>query len=357
MIKKVFIICLYLFTITGMLSGCEGKKTEEPQPTSVTEHNTEENLEEEKTYLVEGDNLYINDTTNFFEIEDSAAKTMILKEPISFQDFNAIPMDGVGTAPIYDSYFSHCSNISKIRMADESDFSVKNGELYAEDNMLFYKNPKKGIYACPVTREGTVKISKGIWDIYDCAFQKCSKIKKVELPKSVRWIGDAAFGCMTGCDEISVDESSQYLKSIDGVLYTKDGEVLIAYPAGKKDKVFQVPEGVRIIADGAFMGAENLEKIKLTRNMFYIGERAFMDCKNLEEYVTSKDKVTYIMNSAYEGCSKFQFAKRPKRKSYATTNTEALVYWKNRYKELSYLEDAAVYKCMYHYVGKKLYKR
>lgn len=356
MIRKVFIIGMCLFTITGILSGCEKEKTEEPQPTSVTEHSTEENLEEEKTYVVEGDNLYINDTTNFFEIEDAAAKTMILKKPIPFQDYNdnAIAIEGGEIAPIYDSYFNHCPNISKIRMADESDFSVKNGELYAEDNMLFYKNPKKGIYACPVTREGTVKISKGIWDIYDCAFQKCSKIKKVELPKSVRWVGDAAFGCMTGCDEISVDESSQYLKSVDGVLYTKDGEVLIAYPAGKKDKVFQVPEGVRIIEDGAFMGAENLEKIKLTRNMFYIGERAFMDCKKLE-YVTSKDKVTYIMNSAYEGCSKFQFAKRPKRKYYEKTNSEVSVYWENMYKELSYREDAAVGG--WHYEGKKLYKR
>lgn len=125
--------------------------------------------------------------------------------------------------------------------------------------MFVYKNPEKGVYACPVTRQGKVTLADDIWDVYDCAFEKCDKITEVQLPASVRWAGAAAFSYMFSCKKITVDEKSKYLKSVEGVLFTKDGQVLIAYPAGKKDSVYQVPKGVRVIADGAFMGSRTFK--------------------------------------------------------------------------------------------------
>ena len=79
------------------------------------------------------------------------------------------------------------------------------------------------------------------------------------LPKSVRWIGDAAFGENKKLEKIEVASDNPFLKSVDGVLYTKDGLVLLAYPAGKPDKYYKVKDGVKFIAGGAFAGADNLE--------------------------------------------------------------------------------------------------
>ena len=140
------------------------------------------------------------------------------------------------------------------------------------------------------------------------------------------------------------------------MLVTKDGQVLIAYPAGKKDSVYQVPKGVRVIADVAFMGAEHLKLVNLTTGMYYVGEKAFADCKNLK-YVRCKDSIQYIMKSAYEGCDKFAYASRPKRKKFDNTCIEAFIDWKNRYKYLDYLDQAAVYKLRYTYEGNSFYKK
>ena len=103
-------------------------------------------------------------------------------------------------------------------MAASDARAAKNGEFYAQDNMFVYKNPEKGVYACPVTRQGKVTLADDIWDVYDCAFEKCDKITEVQLPASVRWAGAAAFSYMFSCKKITVDEKSKYLKSC--LLYT-----------------------------------------------------------------------------------------------------------------------------------------
>ena len=89
--------------------------------------------------------------------------------------------------------------------------------------------------------------------------------------------------------------------------------------------------------------------------MYYIGEKTFMDCVNLKK-INSDNKVTYIMNSAYEGCKRLIFSKRPKRVNYEVeTYIEAYIDWKNKYKYLSYLEKAKVYKIKYKYQGNSIY--
>lgn len=311
--------------------------------------------ESTQAYEVTKDSICVHQSINLKEMEKTDAHIMILDQPVNFEDSNCNIEDSQ-EAPEYDTYFSKCSQVSQIKMAASDARAAKNGEFYAQDNMLVYKNPKKGVYACPVTRQGKITLADDIWDVYDCAFEKCDKITEVQLPASVRWAGAAAFSYMSSCKKITVDEKSKYLKSVDGVLFTKDGQVLIAYPAGKKDSVYQVPKGVRVIADGAFMGAEHLKQINLTTGMYYVGEKAFADCKNLK-YVRCKDSVQYIMKSAYEGCDMFAYASRPKRKKFDNTCIEAFIDWKNRYKYLDYLDKAAVYKLRYTYEGKSFYEK
>lgn len=57
-----------------------------------------------------------------------------------------------------------------------------NLDLYSEDNLLMYRVPLKGLYACPISREGSVSVSDGVEEIASCAFADCSNITEIRLP-------------------------------------------------------------------------------------------------------------------------------------------------------------------------------
>lgn len=59
---------------------------------------------------------------------------------------------------------------------------------------------------------------------------------------------------------ISVDEDNPYLKSVDGVLFSKDMSKLICYPTAKADKEYAIPNGVTSIPD---IYVSNLESLTI----------------------------------------------------------------------------------------------
>lgn len=65
-------------------------------------------------------------------------------------------------------------------------------------------------------------------------------------------------GVFYGCKllkAIEVEEGNTAYKAIDGVLYTADGKVLVAYPAGKEGAEYAIPGTVTSVADQAFNGS------------------------------------------------------------------------------------------------------
>ncbi len=80
------------------------------------------------------------------------------------------------------------------------------------------------------------------------------------------------------CDSLqyfNVSESNANFKSIDGVLFGKTGEWLVAFPGGKTG-VYNVPEITKGIAEYAFAGA-HISEAKLTDNVYALCDRAFMN--------------------------------------------------------------------------------
>lgn len=69
------------------------------------------------------------------------------------------------------------------------------------------------------------------------------KLKKVILPSCIISIGEYAFYVNKGIENILIGEDNLYFKTIDGVLYDKEGKTLLQYPLGRKGD-FTLPASV-----------------------------------------------------------------------------------------------------------------
>ena len=352
--KKIVTVTLSVISALS-LAGCSEQKantntTAKTATPAATQAVEEQSQQDNKSDDREDTTLSIDKNCCLLDVKDEKAQRMVLNQDVSLLDYwvaheGEIEDDcGVYVQPQYYSWFQNCPNVKEIVIQNENNQKPVSQRgisgWYVENNLLMYKGKSQGVYACPLTATGNVVIPGKTKDIYDCAFNGCRQIESVTIPDTVRWVGKAAFAYNKKLKQIDVSKNNPYLKSVDGAFLTKDGRVLLAYPAGRKNKNYTVPKGVRYIEDGAFMGAENLEQIELPRGIYYIGEFVFKDCKNLKN-IKSPYKVYGAAKSAYAYCDSLPDSKHPKMEK-----EEVVGFWENDYEKqsLSYLDDAYPWK-------------
>ncbi len=135
-------------------------------------------------------------------------------------------------------------------------------------------------------------------------FSDC-EIGTLSLPKNMTALPNFFFGLSV--ENIVVDEGNPVFLSDNGVLYTKNGEgkadVLVLYPASKRDASFEIPNTVTAIANGAFMGAQ-FSSVTIPSSVISIGEQAFYYTPNLTS-VTIPASVTDIGEKAFAAYSRY----------------------------------------------------
>ncbi len=112
------------------------------------------------------------------------------------------------------------------------------------------------------------------------------------IPASVTDISSTAFVGCTNLKSIAVEGSSASFVSEDGVVYSADRSVLVAYPAGKTSSEFKIPSTVTSINSiYCFNGCKDLTKITLSRD---IGEiRTLGSAPSLAEVAVSDGSTAY----------------------------------------------------------------
>lgn len=137
-------------------------------------------------------------------------------------------------------------------------FSVDEGnpKFFAKEGVLYEKLYKHNsdanapkvldkiiLHAFPPAKSGTYVLPKEV----------------VELKSNFATRGGASFA---NIERIEVEQGNQHFRSIDGVLYSLDGETLVAFPGGRSGS-YTVPDGVKKIARDAFINSTRITELHL----------------------------------------------------------------------------------------------
>ena len=92
-----------------------------------------------------------------------------------------------------------------------------------------------------------------------------------------------------------------YFSEQDGVLYNREGNALVRYPAGRTDETFSVPPSVHDLRHSAFEGAKHLKAVFLPETLGGMGSHAFSDCEQLEQ-IRLPDSLSRMGRAVFRGC-------------------------------------------------------
>lgn len=118
-------------------------------------------------------------------------------------------------------------------------------------------------------------------------------VEEIVIGKSVQAIDETAFFNLKKLQRVTVDPENPCYTDRDGVLYSKDGKLLLLYPACYRQTdaastgestypdSYAVPEGVERIATFAFLKNEHLRDLSLPASLREIGDMAFFGCSRL----------------------------------------------------------------------------
>ena len=260
--------------------------------------------------------------------------------------------------------FDHCDNLKSASIPSTADcienccFCVcmklasiqvdPRNPVYAHIDGVLFDKAGKSLHTYPPGRagrryevpEGIIRIAPGafffndtltavvipdsVTEIGEKAFQCCWQLKTMDLPGSIRTIGAYAFdgcdsleilniptdtehignGAFRGCKKlisIAAAADSNYYCSVDGVLFDKARKTLVAYPNGKTESKYVIPEGTEIIRGDAFGNCSKLKTVIMPEGVAEIGASAFMNCSQLAA-VSLPDGLQAIDDEAFANC-------------------------------------------------------
>ncbi|MGI6725667.1 MAG: leucine-rich repeat domain-containing protein [Christensenellales bacterium] len=222
-------------------------------------------------------------------------------------------LNGLAVTSIGDRAFSERKNLKSITIPD----SVTSIGDWA-------------FYGCSSLKE--ITIPESVTCIGEMAFYGCENLTNISIPDSVTNLGYNPFAYCKNLNRVTVHPDHPAFATIDGVLFNKADKRLIWYPMPREDTVYEIPQGIQSIGDGAFSWCENLTSISIPDSVTSIGDWAFSGCENLTS-ISIPDSVTSIGKMAFYWCSSLK-------KVIVAPDSYAQKYCKERGLPFVYQENA-----------------
>ena len=259
----------------------------------------------------------INILNDYHGFDDMRSARLIIKTMQEENYISELLSDKVFSEPFVTHFISRIHNnygfdkgvlnaITETIMVAASPFLSIIAPPYEHDN-VWEDSDHEGVYSKDKLRLFSVWGYMSHFSINDetkviCsnAFQHCSYLESVTIPRSVIRMGENPFYC---CPELhEIKSLSPHFIVNDFAIYNYDKTKLICY-FGKEQSI-AIPEGVLYIKDGAFHGSD-IESIHLPNSVIHIGNRAFASCQSLKS-ISLPDSVTDIGDEAFQYCVSLQ---------------------------------------------------
>ena len=225
---------------------------------------------------------------------------------------------------IGEDAFKECPNLENITLSRTTKAGYRAFDGFSgkpDEDILFDKNMTT-LLKYPSGKKGAYIIPDSVNNIKKGAFEYCSRLTKLNIPKNLMFIEYGEFDKCGSLTDFMVNENNPIYSSIDGVLFDKEGTTLLQYPLGNTRKTYHVPGSVVLIREGAFnycncltsiilpeglkfiygqFRCKWLRSITLPMSLLYLGENAFEDCPRLKTITLSRN--TKMGYKAIEGFS------------------------------------------------------
>lgn len=166
-----------------------------------------------------------------------------------------------------DDDFTFFGSLEKINVSFSNKFySSYGGVLYNKSKtyLIVYPNFKKDkSYKIPNT------VNKLSFIINDY-------LENITLPDNLGKGYYYFFNSFEKLKSVSASKKSKNYYSKNGVLFNKERDTLIYYPAGKKSKKYTIPSIVKKVVIGS-MSNKYLQELVISRNVTKIGEENFIE--------------------------------------------------------------------------------
>jgi hypothetical protein len=136
----------------------------------------------------------------------------------------------------------------------------------------------------------SIVIPEGVVDVGSQTFKNCLFLETVNLPSTVRVIGEEAF---FGCQKLSRITLGSQLEEIGPA----------AFEGCENLESIDIPSNIKKISRQAFTGCHQLHNISLGSQLKTLGFSAFEDCENLESIVIPGGVMNIDLATFY-GCKK-----------------------------------------------------
>jgi len=193
------------------------------------------------------------------------------------------------------SSFSSCYRLEGIVIEDSS--VTNSSSLFRSADGILYDQNFTTVYWVPTVDPGVWQIPNGIEIIVPDAISGWTGLTSLILPPSLKSL-ESFSGC-TNLSSFQLSGEHEDFSVQDGVLFSKDGSVLIRLPQGFHGH-YTIPAGVTEIGNGAFGGCTGLSGITIPDSVVRVGKSAFAGCTELT--TLQMPGVETIGESAFRNC-------------------------------------------------------